>query len=161
MTPNRAAAENHASEYRGHYRGLRVRQHRRQHGKFLAFVCKRTGKIRYQTDFPDAAELYDELPDDIHDEKKYAALPDKRELGLGQAAGARFCSRVPAGAISKTSAISSAGGVPTRNSRPCSPNEVRSIAGKPSKQKPRSRRCAAGARCIRSKLLADLLQHGR
>jgi hypothetical protein len=53
-------------------------------GEFLAFVCKRTGKIRYQTDFPDAAEMNDELPDDINDEEKYVALPDKRELGLGK-----------------------------------------------------------------------------
>src|SRR6476660_2886102 len=36
-------------------------------GEFLAFVCKRTGKIYYQTDFPDAAEMNDELPDDIDD----------------------------------------------------------------------------------------------
>jgi hypothetical protein len=53
-------------------------------GEFLAFVCKRTGKIHYQTDFPDAAEMNDELPDDINDEEKYVALPDKRELGLGK-----------------------------------------------------------------------------
>jgi hypothetical protein len=53
-------------------------------GEFRAFVCKRTGKIHYQTDFSDAAELYDELPNDIHDEEKYVALPDKRELGLGK-----------------------------------------------------------------------------
>ena len=53
-------------------------------GEFLAFVCKRTGKIYYQTDFPDAAEMNDELPDDINDEEKYVALPDKRELGLGK-----------------------------------------------------------------------------
>ncbi|WP_423878050.1 hypothetical protein [Bradyrhizobium sp.] len=53
-------------------------------GEFLAFVCKRTGKIYYQTDFPDVAEMNDELPDDINDEEKYVALPDKRELGLGK-----------------------------------------------------------------------------
>ncbi|MEO8782281.1 MAG: hypothetical protein ABI404_10130 [Bradyrhizobium sp.] len=53
-------------------------------GEFLAFVCKRTGKIHYQTDFPDAAEMNDELPDDIDDEEKYVALPDKREFGLGK-----------------------------------------------------------------------------
>jgi len=53
-------------------------------GEFLAFVCKRTGKIHYQTDFPDAAAMDDELPDDIDDEEKYVALPDKRELGLGK-----------------------------------------------------------------------------
>ena len=53
-------------------------------GEFLAFVCKRTGKIHYQTDFLDAAETNDELPDDINDEEKYVALPDKSELGLGK-----------------------------------------------------------------------------
>ena len=53
-------------------------------GEFLAFVCKRTGKIYYQTDFPDAIEMNDELPDDLDDEDKYVALPDKRELDLGK-----------------------------------------------------------------------------
>jgi hypothetical protein len=53
-------------------------------GEFLAFVCKRTGKIYYQTDFLDDEEMNDELPDDIDDEEKYVALPDKRELGLGK-----------------------------------------------------------------------------
>jgi hypothetical protein len=53
-------------------------------GEFLAFVCKRTGKIYCQTDFPDAEEMNDELPDDIEDEEKYVALPDKRELDLGK-----------------------------------------------------------------------------
>lgn len=51
-------------------------------GEFRAFVCRRTGKIHY--DFPDAAELDDELPDDIDDKEKYIALPDKRDLGLGK-----------------------------------------------------------------------------
>ncbi|RZN00375.1 hypothetical protein CWO91_34080 [Bradyrhizobium genosp. SA-3] len=53
-------------------------------GEFRAFVCRQTGKIYYQTDFMDAAEFNDELPDDIDDEEKYVALPDKRELGLGK-----------------------------------------------------------------------------
>lgn len=53
-------------------------------GEFLAFVCKPTGKIYYQTDFPDVAEMNDELPDDINDEETYVTLPDKRELGLGK-----------------------------------------------------------------------------
>jgi hypothetical protein len=53
-------------------------------GEFLAFVCKRTGKIYYRTDFSDDEEMNDELPDDIDDEEKYVALPDKRELGLGK-----------------------------------------------------------------------------
>jgi hypothetical protein len=53
-------------------------------GEFLAFVCKQTGNIYHQTDFPDSMEFNDELPDDIDDEEKYVALPDKRELGLGK-----------------------------------------------------------------------------
>jgi hypothetical protein len=53
-------------------------------GEFHAFVCKQTGKILYQTDFSDTDEFYDELPHDIHDEEKYVALPNKRELGLGK-----------------------------------------------------------------------------
>jgi hypothetical protein len=52
--------------------------------EFLAFVCKRTGKIYYPTDFPDAAAMSDELPDDLDDEEKYIALLDKRELDLGK-----------------------------------------------------------------------------
>jgi hypothetical protein len=51
-------------------------------GEFRALVCKQTGKIHY--DFPDAAEMGDELPDDIDDEEKYIALPNKRDLGLGK-----------------------------------------------------------------------------
>jgi hypothetical protein len=53
-------------------------------GEFVSFVCKRTGKVYYRTDFSDDEEMNDELPDDIDDEEKYVALPDKRELGLGK-----------------------------------------------------------------------------
>lgn len=53
-------------------------------GQFFAFICKRTGKIYYQTDFPDAIEMNDEVPDDVNDEEKYVALPDKRDLELGR-----------------------------------------------------------------------------
>jgi hypothetical protein len=56
----------------------------RGRGEFFAFVCMSTGEIHYQTDLPDFAEMYDKLPDDIDDEEKYVALPDKRELGLGK-----------------------------------------------------------------------------
>ena len=37
-----------------------------------------------RSDFSDLDELNDELPDDIEDDEKYIALPDKRELGLGK-----------------------------------------------------------------------------
>ncbi|MET4291606.1 hypothetical protein ABIB06_000002 [Bradyrhizobium sp. LB8.2] len=53
-------------------------------GEFCAFVCMETGKIYYQTDFMDAAEFNDELPDDIDDEEKYVPLPDKNDLGQGK-----------------------------------------------------------------------------
>ncbi|WP_247530764.1 hypothetical protein [Bradyrhizobium sp. 199] len=53
-------------------------------GEFRAFVCKQTGKIYYQTDFIDAEELNDELPEDIDDEERYIPLPDKRKLDLGK-----------------------------------------------------------------------------
>ena len=46
-------------------------------------ICPRPN-IYHQTDFPDSMEFNDELPDDIDDEEKYVALPDKRELGLGK-----------------------------------------------------------------------------
>jgi hypothetical protein len=84
MTPSRAAAETMAVSIADITEAFEFANTGGNMGEFLAFVCKRTGKIHYQTDFPDAAELYDELPDDIEDEEKYVALPDKRELGLGK-----------------------------------------------------------------------------
>jgi hypothetical protein len=53
-------------------------------GEFRAFVCKQSGIIYHQTDFLDSLEWNNELPDDIDDEEKYVALPEKRELGLGK-----------------------------------------------------------------------------
>ena len=53
-------------------------------GEHQAFLCRQTGKIYHHSDFPDFAEFNDELPEDIGDEEKYIALPDKRELGLGK-----------------------------------------------------------------------------
>jgi hypothetical protein len=55
-----------------------------------AFLCRRTGKIYFQSEFSDAAELNDELPDDIEDDEKYIAIPDKRELGLGKPLALEF-----------------------------------------------------------------------
>jgi hypothetical protein len=129
-------------------------------GEFLAFVCKRTGKIRYQTDFPDAAEMNDELPDDINDEEKYVALPDKRELGLGKPLVLDFARQfLPDDFDDVRYFFSRRGAYP--KFKACSPDEVRSITGTPSKRESRSRRCATGARCIRSKLSAELACRGR
>ena len=53
-------------------------------GEHRAFLCRRTGKIYWHSEFSDVDELNDELPDDIEDDEKYIAIPDKRELDLGK-----------------------------------------------------------------------------
>lgn len=53
-------------------------------GDYAAFLCRRTGKIYYQAEYGDAAEFNDELPDDIEDEEKYLAIPNKWKLDLGK-----------------------------------------------------------------------------
>jgi hypothetical protein len=53
-------------------------------GEHQAILCRRTGKIYWRSEFSGLDELNDELPDDIEDDEKYAAIPDKRELGLGK-----------------------------------------------------------------------------
>jgi hypothetical protein len=49
-----------------------------------AFLCRRTGKVFWHSDFSDLNEFEDELPDDVEDDEKYIAIPDKRELDLGK-----------------------------------------------------------------------------
>ncbi|WP_159006629.1 hypothetical protein [Bradyrhizobium sp. S69] len=53
-------------------------------GENRAFLCRRTGKVYWHSDYSDFDELNDELPDDIEDEEKYLTIPNKRELGLGK-----------------------------------------------------------------------------
>jgi hypothetical protein len=53
-------------------------------GTHEAYLCRRTGKIYCHSELLDLDELNDELPDDVGDEEKYLAIPDKRELGLGK-----------------------------------------------------------------------------
>jgi hypothetical protein len=53
-------------------------------GEQRAFLCRRTGKVYWHSEFSDVDELNDELPDDIEDDEKYIAIPNKRELGLGK-----------------------------------------------------------------------------
>jgi len=53
-------------------------------GQYEAFVCRQTGKIYCHSEFEDIAELTDELPNDIEDDEKYIAVPDKQELDLGR-----------------------------------------------------------------------------
>ena len=49
-------------------------------GENEAYLDRQSGKIYWHSEFGDNDE---ELPDDI-DDKKYTALPDKRELDLGK-----------------------------------------------------------------------------
>ncbi|HJZ20633.1 MAG TPA: UPF0158 family protein [Bradyrhizobium sp.] len=57
-------------------------------GRHEAFLCRQTGKIYWNSELFDLDEpddeLYDKLPDDIEDDEKYIAIPDKRELDLGK-----------------------------------------------------------------------------
>jgi hypothetical protein len=53
-------------------------------GEHQAILCRRTGKIYWRSESSELDELNDELPDDIEDDEKYVAIPDKRELGLGK-----------------------------------------------------------------------------
>jgi hypothetical protein len=53
-------------------------------GEDRAFLCRRTGKVYWHSESSDFDGLFEELPDDIEDEEKYLAIPNKRELGLGK-----------------------------------------------------------------------------
>jgi hypothetical protein len=53
-------------------------------GEHGAVLCRRTGKVYWHSEFSDVDGLNDQLPDDIEDDEKYVAIPDKRELGLGK-----------------------------------------------------------------------------
>jgi hypothetical protein len=53
-------------------------------GENQAILCRPTGKIYLHSDFSDFEGLFDELPEDVEDDEKYIALPDKRELDLGK-----------------------------------------------------------------------------
>ena len=59
-------------------------------GLHEAILGRRTGKIYWRSQFSDLDELdelnelNDELPEDVEDDEKYIAIPEKRELGLGK-----------------------------------------------------------------------------
>jgi hypothetical protein len=65
-------------------------------GENRAFLCRKTGKIYLHSEFSDFDEFNDELPDDVEDEGKYLAIPDKRGNRSRQAPGAGFCARISA-----------------------------------------------------------------
>jgi hypothetical protein len=53
-------------------------------GEHQAVLCRQTGKIYFRSEFADLDELNDEMPDDIDDDEKYIAIPDRKELDLGK-----------------------------------------------------------------------------
>jgi hypothetical protein len=55
-------------------------------GEYQVFLCRQTGKLYWHSEFSDLEEeeLEEPLPDDIEDDEKYVAIPDKRELDLGK-----------------------------------------------------------------------------
>jgi hypothetical protein len=53
-------------------------------GLHEAFLCRQTGKIYWRSEFSDLDGIEEELPDDVEDDEKYIAIPDKRELDLGK-----------------------------------------------------------------------------
>jgi hypothetical protein len=63
-------------------------------GEHQAYLCKRSGKIYWHSEFSELDELDDELPDDIEDDRRYLAIPDKRELDLGKPLALEFVSQV-------------------------------------------------------------------
>ena len=118
-------------------------------GEQEAYLCKQTGKIYWHSDLADPDdELYEKLPDDIEDDEKYIAIPDKRELDLGKPL---VCWTLRANSCRRTSmtfGACSARRAATGNSGPCWNGEGRSIAGMNSNRRQRSERCATGARSI-------------
>jgi hypothetical protein len=63
-------------------------------GLHQAILCRRTGKIYSHSEFSDLEEFNDELPDDVEDDDKYIAIPDKRELDLGKPLALDFAREV-------------------------------------------------------------------
>jgi hypothetical protein len=59
-----------------------------------AILCRRTGKIYLHSDFSDFEGLLDELPEDVEDDEKYIAIPNKRELALGKPLALDFAREV-------------------------------------------------------------------
>jgi hypothetical protein len=52
-----------------------------QPGEHEAVLCRKTGKLLWQTDLEEDIEAW---PDDADDEEKYLSIPHKKELDLGK-----------------------------------------------------------------------------
>jgi len=55
-----------------------------------AIICRRTGRIYWRYEDSGLDELHEDLPDDVEDDEKYIAIPDKRDLGLGKPLALEF-----------------------------------------------------------------------
>jgi hypothetical protein len=87
-------------------------------GEHEAFVCRQTGKVYCRFGSTVAGEgdgINDDIPDDIEDESKYIAIPDKKTLGLGKPLVLDFASEFMPDDFDE-SATSSASAAPTGNS---------------------------------------------
>jgi len=63
-------------------------------GEYHAYLCRQTGKIYLHAEDSDIPEFNDEVPDDIEDDEKYIAIPDKRELDLGKPLALAFAREI-------------------------------------------------------------------
>lgn len=48
-----------------------------------AYICRQTGKIYWIVGDPGMIDEEEEIPEDIHKSDRYLAVPDKRDLDLG------------------------------------------------------------------------------
>jgi hypothetical protein len=55
-----------------------------------AWVHPDTGEVLWHSDDIDVADEYEPLPEDIDDEDRYVAIPDKRDFGLGKPLALEF-----------------------------------------------------------------------
>ena len=55
-----------------------------------AWVRRDTGAVIWYSDSVDVADEYGPLPEDIDDDGRYVAIPDKRDLGLGKPLALEF-----------------------------------------------------------------------
>jgi hypothetical protein len=58
-----------------------------------AYVCRQTGKIYWISGEPGVIDEEDEIPDDVHDVGKYAPVPDRQDLDLGNRLVFRFAAQ--------------------------------------------------------------------
>jgi hypothetical protein len=87
-------------------------------GEHQAVLGRETGKIYLRSDFADMDELNDEIPDDLDDEEKYIAIPNKRQLDLGKPLVMDFARELLPNDLDEVRYIFSKGAL-IRNSEPC------------------------------------------